>query len=135
MPQYKARRKDCKYYVEQGLRSIGYKVNSTYQESLGNKECYVVYTGFGNELVTQQSYWNEAFIKIVLNIDDNNDTPTVIREILQVVTKYVEDSKAPECTSFKFLPNIDVNPYGTTSNVEIPASFRMESDWIDNGEF
>jgi hypothetical protein len=129
MPQYKERRKDCKYYVEQGLRSIGYKVNSTVQEKLGSKECYVIYTKFGNEVLTQQSYWSQVFIEVVMNVQDNNDIPFIIDEVLDKITKFVEESQAPQCTSFIF-GDIDVNNLGTTSEVVFNAKYKYERDWI-----
>lgn len=129
MPIYKERRKDCKYYVEKSLQSLGYKTNSTLQEKYADKECAVIYTGFNNQLETQCSYWDKAFIKVIFEISDNNEIPFLIDTIMKKVTHDVEISEAPNCTSFYF-NKTDVYPLGQSNRVEMSANYAQESDWV-----
>ena len=125
----KPRRKDCKYYVEEGMRKLGYKVSSNITNNLDNKECYVIYSRIGMGLDSQESYRTYAYIKIVINILDNNDIPNEIDKIHNAITKYVEESGAPQCVSFYF-GDVNIDTLGTTSNVTLDAQYNYEVDWI-----
>lgn len=129
MPIYRVVKQDCKYYVEEGLRKLRWKVNSNLQEKYGDRECAVVYSGYKSKIDTTESYWCHTYIKVVFSINDNNNFPEYIAEILNEVTKYVEESEAPNCTSFVF-EEVKVVPYGTTSVVEIYGRYSNEVDWV-----
>ena len=131
MPVYRKRNKDCKYYVEASLTTMGWKVNSTIQEKLGENECTVIYSQFDNNIDTTESYYDAVWIKIIFDINDNNQIPSVISTIVSNVTKDVESSGAPYCTSFYF-GKAQVYPGGTTNRVELNAKYMFELDWVDN---
>lgn len=130
MPVYKERRKDCKYYVEKALQEIGFKTNSNYNNEQGENEATVVYFDFTNNIDTQESYWDLVWLKIIFTVLDNNEVPYKIRKILRFVTKYVEESGAPNCTSFQF-DNVHAPPLGTSTQVEMLCCYKFETDWID----
>lgn len=131
MPIYKERRKDCKYYVEKSLQSLGFKVNSTIQEKYAERECSVIYIKFDTNPETQFTYWSHVSIKVLFDVVDNNDIPNMVTEILKKVTKDVEISAAAECTSFYF-NRVDVFPNAQSSRIEMNAIYSMESDWINS---
>lgn len=133
MAVYKARRKDVKYYVEEAMKNLNFQTNSNFTNELNENECSVVYTDFDNNIETQESYWDIVWIKIIFNVNDNNAVPYKIREILTYVTKYVEDSQAPNCTSFMFGP-VHALPLGTLSQVEMSCCYKLETDWILDGD-
>jgi NAD-specific glutamate dehydrogenase len=122
------RLKDCKFFVEEAMRKLGYTVASEVQEKLGAKDCYVVYERFGNQIETTQSYRSMAYIKIVISIQSNNDIPPEMDRIRKTVTKYVEESGAPNCTSFMFT-DTDVDMFGYL--VELHAIYHYETDWMN----
>jgi hypothetical protein len=130
MPIYRPRRKDVKYYVEEGMRNLGYKAHSNYVEKLGEAECSVVFADFDNNIDTQESYWDYVWLKIIFSVLDNNEVPYKIVEILRYVTKFVEDSGAPNCTSFEF-GNIHCPQGGTATEVEMRCCYKFEADWVD----
>lgn len=129
MPVYRERNKDCKYYVEKSLQSLGFKVNSTIQEKYAENECSVIYSSFDNTIDTTQSYYDAIWIKILIDINDNNEIPSKIVSIVRKVTHDVEESGAPYCTSFYF-GKAQVYPQGQTNRVELNAKYMMEVDWI-----
>lgn len=131
MPIYKERRRDCKYYVEKSLQTLGYKTNSTLQEKYAEKECGVIYSSFTNQVETQMTYYNTIWIKIILEISDNNEIPTTINAIVKKVTKDVELSEAPYCSSFYF-GNVDVFPLGSSNRVEFNARYSTEIQWYED---
>jgi hypothetical protein len=130
MAVYKARRKDVKYYVEEAMRKLNYTTNSNYTNELNENECSVVYNSFDNSVETQESYWDLVWLKIIFNVNDNNEVPYKISNILSFVTKYVEESEAPNCTSFMFGP-VHAPPLGTTTQVEMSCCYKFENDWMD----
>lgn len=130
MPIYKERKKDCKYYIEKSLRDMGFTVNDNIQSEMSEGECAVVYTQFDNNIDTQESYWDTVWCKIVFCIHDNNEIPYKIVKILRKVTNDVEDSQAPNCSSFYF-GETDVIPLGTTNRVEMNCRYSFEVDWED----
>lgn len=131
MPVYRERTKDCKYYVERSLARMGWKVNNTVQEKMSENECTVIYASFDNNLETTESYYNAAWIKVIFDVNDNNQIPTIINNIVRTVTHDVEVSEAPYCTSFYF-GKAQVYPGGTTNRIELNAKYMMEVDWVDN---
>lgn len=130
MPIYKVSKKDCKYYVEEGMRKIGWKVNSNLQEKYAEKECAVIYNSFDNNLDTNMSYWDYAWIKIIFDLNDNAQLPDYITEILHEITSYVEKSGAPNCVSFVF-GNVQTFAFGTSTRVEMNARYAFEVDWVN----
>ena len=130
MPIYKERIKDCKYYIERSMREMGFAVNDNYTNEMSEGECAVVYSQFDNEPDTQESYWNTAWCKVVFCIHNNNDIPQKISSVLRKVTRDVEKSEAPACTSFYFT-DTDVIPLGTTNRVEMNCRYSFEIDWED----
>ena len=116
MAPYREQNLDVKHYIEEGMRNLKYKVNSSYVEKMGENECTVVFTGFDNDIETQQSYWDRVWIKIIFSVKDNNVVPYKITEVLAYITKFVEDSGAPNCTSFMFGP-VDCPQNGTQTEV------------------
>lgn len=123
------RRLDCKYYVERSLEKLGYKVNDTLQEKYEPYECAVTYESCNFHVETTESYWGDVGLRITINIDENNDIPYRVVEILDTVTRDVERSKADWCTGFKFLTPI-LYEYGQTHRVDLPAVFCMEINWV-----
>lgn len=130
MPTYKVRKKDCKYYTEEAMKKLGYKVNSQLQEKLSKRECCVIYSGIQTQLETQMSYRPTMHIKILFNIDDNNDMEDVCDEILEYVTNYVEQSDAPNKGTFYFIDTNFDPTSGRGFNVEMTAIFMKEKDWV-----
>lgn len=125
------RRKDCKYYVERGLEKLGYSVNDRLQEKLAQNECTVTYTGCREAIDTTESYYGPFEMCITFQVDDNNEIPYMIMEIMPSITKYVEDSGAPWCTSFRFSKTEVRQLGGTTSIVNMYCIYDMELDWVD----
>ena len=125
------RQRDVKMAVEEGLKQLGYTVYPQDTGYLQPMECVVRYTGYDHEIITTESYWDSVEIVILYNEDNNNEMPIHIVEILENVTKYVEDSGVPSCTSFKFTRVIPY-PNGESTRVEIYATYDFEVDWIDN---
>jgi hypothetical protein len=133
MAIYRPRRKDVKYYVEQAMRELNYTTNSNYTNELSENECTVVYSDFENNVDTQESYWDLIWLKVIFNVNDNNEVPYKIREILRFVTDYVEKSGAPNCTSFMF-GTTHAPPLGTLTQVEMNCCYKCETDWIEMEE-
>jgi len=130
MPSYKERRKDCKFYVEEGMRKLGWKTNDAYQDVYAKKECCVIYSGIHTQLETQMSYHPTIDIKLIFDLEDNNDMFIVNDEILDYITKYVEDSNAMYCGTF-FCRDTDFIPTGGRSyRVEMIFNYHHERDWI-----
>lgn len=130
MPKYKVRRKDCKYYAEEAMRKLGWKVNSQIQEKYADKECAIVYTGIHTQLETQMSYRPTVYFKIVFHVDDNNDIFEVNDSIIGYITKYIEDSGADYCTSFYFESTEFIPTPGRSTLVELIGRFYYEKDWV-----
>lgn len=130
MPVYKPVKKDVKYYVEEGLRKLGWKVNSNIQEKYAEKECAVIYSDFENNIDTNMSYWDRVWIKIIFDANDNATIPDYVTSILHDITGYVEKSAANNCTSFVF-GKVQVFPLGMTNRVEMTARYAFEVDWVD----
>ena len=125
------RRRDVKMAVEDAMNELGYDTNPQDTGSLGPRECVVRYSGFNHEIDTNESYWVGLEILILLNIDNNNEIPYQIVEILENVTDYVERSATPNCTSFKFTRVIPY-PNGESTRIELYSTYDFEIDWVDN---
>jgi len=123
------RKQDCKYFVERGLERLGYKVNAYLQEKLEKNECSVIYTKVDYKVETTGSYYGDVYISIIYNCDNNNELPYSIIEIYDNITRYLEESGAPWCTSFRFLKPIFKN-YADTTNIELQAVYSMEIAWV-----
>jgi len=130
MPSYKERRKDCKYYTELAMKADGWKVNDQIQDKFAKRECCVIYSGIHTQLETQMSYRPTIDIKLIFDLEDNNDMFEVNDEILDHVTKYVEESHCLYCGTF-FCRDTDFIPTGGRSyRVEMIFNFFHERDWI-----
>lgn len=130
MAVYKERRKDVKYYVEEGMRKLNFQTNSNYTPEMSENECTVLYGDYDSNVDTQESYWDHQWIQIIFNLNDNNEVPYTIVRIKRFITKYVEASGAPECTSFIFGSCHPVK-LGTTTRVEMNCCYKFEVDWDD----
>jgi len=130
MPSYKERRKDCKFYVEEALKKLQWKTNDQLPESFAKKECAVIYTGVKTGLETQQSYRPVIYIKIIFDLDDNNDMLILNDELTAYITKYVEDSNCPYCGSFYFEDSDFIPTGGRSFRAELIARFEHEKDWV-----
>lgn len=120
---------DCKMKVEESLRNLGYDTNPTDQTSLHNKECVVKYSNVKIDIYTQEEYEMDTFITVEFNIDNNNELPYVIYEMIKNVTYDVEQATVPWCTSFQFVDS-DCRELGTTHNVLLTAKFMPIYDWV-----
>lgn len=120
---------DCKVEVEKSLRKLGYDTNPVDQSSLHNKECVVTYEGVDLSVYTQEEYDAPVFINIEFNLDNNNELPYMIFELVKNVTYDVEQAQVPWCTSFQFTNAVTHN-LGTTSNVVLTAKYEPILDWV-----
>lgn len=127
------RNNDCKLQIENSLKKLGFKVNPRIQEKLDNKECVITFSNMIIDILTNESYDTKIEMCITLNIDNNNEFPYIILEMLENITKDVEDSEVPWCTSFRFT-NIDCFADGEMVNVKLYAQFYLECDWITGNE-
>jgi hypothetical protein len=125
------RQQDCKLEVEKSLSKLGYKNSPRLQEAMANKECVVTFTDVPIDIYTNESYAVDVELCIELNIDNNNEFPYTILEIIENVTRDVEASGAPWCTGFRFTKPT-YSTLGETINVHLYAIYPMELDWIDN---
>ncbi len=129
MPTYKTRTKDCKYYTEEAMHNLGWKVNDNIQEKYAKHECAVIYSGYNTTLLTNQSYVPTAYIKIIFEMDDNNEMVQTADEIIDYVTGYVKlDSHAPWSTTF-IAESTDFIPNGKSYIGEITFSYYYERAW------
>jgi len=120
---------DCKTEVEKSLRALGYDTNPADQNSLHNKECVVLYDTIDTEVFTQEEYDHKVYITIDLCIDNNNEIPDTIIEIVKNVTDDVEESEVPWCTSFQFT-NTSITKLGTTHLAHLIAYYEPIIDWV-----
>ena len=125
------RHDDCKVVVENTLRSLGYDVNVDKTNVLNNKECIVYYSGIPIDIYTQESYDVNVEITIHLNLDNQNELPYVVGEILANVTEQVEVSEVPWCTGFHFI-SVTPNQLGSESTIDMVAKYEIELDWIED---
>lgn len=116
--------------VENAMKSLGWNAFPADTNNLGPKDCIVRWTNYTFDLLTQESYWGTPEICITFNIENNNELPYIIDEILVNVTDYVESSGAANCTSFKFTHSV-VQPLGELTTVELYADIQYEKDWIE----
>jgi hypothetical protein len=124
------RKKDCKYYVERGLESMGFKVNSFQQEKIEPNECVVTVENCNFAVETTSSYYGEIVLRIMLNVDDNNELPYIVVEIMENITRYVEESNAPWCTTFRFLQP-EFTEFGETHRVDFICVYSQEITWVE----
>jgi len=127
------RTNDCKMQVELSLAKLGYKVQPRIQESVVSKECIVTFSDVPIDIYTDESYDFRIEICIELNIDNNNEFPYVIMEIVRNVTRDVEDSETPWCTGFRFTKPV-YSIGGEMINVRLFAEYPLELDWIEEEE-
>jgi hypothetical protein len=130
MTRRAVRQKDVKIAVEEGMNRLGYEVLSQNTNDLGPKECMVRYSDVIHELETNMSYWDGMELLILYNEADNNELPYNIVEILDNVTRYVEDSQYDNSTSFRFT-RVELIWNGESTKVEIYGQFDFEIDWVD----
>lgn len=128
MPDYYTRPKDVKYYVEEAMRNLNYVTHSNYTNNMGDNECTVLYSDYDNAIETQESYHDFIWLKIIFSIKDNNSVPYRIQDILNYVSKYIEDCGADYCTAFQF-GHITIHQPGTLTEVEMSCNYHMENDW------
>jgi hypothetical protein len=117
--------------VEETLRKLGYDVNPEKTNTMNNKECTVRYTGIPIELECQESYSIKLEITIHLNIDNQNELPYVVADILCNTTQSVEVSDVPWCTNFHFI-NIPIQDLGTEMAIDMIAQYEVILDWIED---
>jgi hypothetical protein len=123
------RTSDCKTEVEKSLRKLGYDTNPVDQTSLHNKECVVTYGDVDLSVYTQEEYDFNVYIEIEFNLDNNNELPYMIAEIVKNVTFDVEQAVVPWCTSFQFT-NSSPHKLGQSTNVTLTAKYEPIYDWI-----
>ena len=122
---------DCKVEVETSLRALGYDTNPVEQTQLHNKECVVRYSDVDTDIYTQEEYDFVIYIDIEINLDNNNEVPYVIMEIMKNVTHDVENTEVPWCTSFYFTKPT-VIPNGTLTNVILHGRYEPIVDWVED---
>jgi len=122
------RRDDCKVIVENTLRELGYDVNADITNVLNAKECVVYYSGIPLDLESQMSYDVNVEITIHLNLDNQNELPYVVGEILANVTEAVEISEVPWCTGFRFT-SVQPEMPGSLTTLDMIAVYEIELDW------
>lgn len=120
---------DCKTELEKHLKLLGYETNPTDQNSLHNKECVVKYNDVDTSVYTQEEYDFNIYITIELVIDNNNEIPYTIIEIIKNITYFVEQSEVPWCTSFYFT-NSHVTPLNSSSLITLTAKYEPIVDWV-----
>ena len=128
MAVYKQRRKDVKYYVEEAMRKLNFQTNSNYVNEMGENECTVIHSDYDSNIDTQESYWDTVWLKIMFNVADNGEVPYTISRVKKFVTNYVEESGAPNCTSFYFGP-CPSTVLGTMTKIEMNCRYSFEVDW------
>ena len=128
------RNNDCKLQIENSLKKLGFKTNPRVQNSLDNKECVVTFSNMIIDILTNESYDTKIEMCIDFNIDNNNEVPYIVLEMLENITKDVENSEVPWCTSFRFT-DINYNPgEGEMVSIKLYAQFYLECDWITGNE-
>ena len=121
---------DCKTELEKYLKQLGSDTNPVDQTQLHNKECVVKYSDVDTAIYTQEEYDFNVYITIELVIDNNNEIPYVIMEIIKNITYNVEQSEAaPWCTSFYFTSS-HVTPLNTSSFITLTAKYEPIVDWV-----
>ena len=125
------RTSDCKTEVEASLRALGYDTNPVEQSQLHNKECVVRYSNVSSGIFTQEEYDFVVYIDIEINVDNNNEIPYVVMEIMKNVTHDVENSVVPWCTSFYFEDPV-ITPLGTSTNIVLRGRYEPIIDWVED---
>lgn len=112
------------------MRNLGWKTNDELQEKFARKECTVIYSGIHTVQETNQSYIPRVYIKIIFDMDDNNDMFTINDQIIDYVTGYVKlESHASWSTTFIFEDTDFIPTGGTSYRVEMTASYYYERAW------
>lgn len=120
---------DCKIKVEECLRELGYATNALNTNKVSNKQCVVTYSNVSLDILTQESYNFEVEIEINLTIDNSNEVPYTIFEIVENVTKFVEASNVRWCSGFCF-KHCSTNFMGEGCDITLTAYYQLEVDWM-----
>lgn len=123
--------KDCKMEIESALRSLSYDTNPSDVNNLHDKECVVLYGDVDLSVYTQEEYDYKIYITIEFPIQNNNEIPYVIMDVVQNITDVVEQSEVPWCTSFQFT-NCTVLKLGSTHLVTLTAYYEPIKDWTED---
>ena len=121
---------DCKMRTEAAIKKLGYVVNPTNVNQQSNKECVVTYSNISMEVLTQESYNFDVELSITLTVDNNNEVPYVIFELVEKITKEVEASETRHCTGFYFR-NCHTNFLGDMCEITLVACYQFELDWLN----
>lgn len=126
------RKLDVKMETENAMKKLGWNAYPSDTNALGPKDCIVKWTNYTWDLISQESYWGIPELCIKFNVENTNELPYIIAEILENVTHDVEESGADDCTAFKFTRSV-IGELGEVTSVELYADIEYEVDWVDNG--
>lgn len=117
-------RKDVRFYLMKSLQNLGFKVNDKYQDAYAPGELAVVYTSVDFSQETTHEYLAHMIMNIIIDIDNSEELPYLVMKIIGTTQEYVENSGAPNCTSFKYSqPYTDNSHFGNTLRVIFPCEW------------